>query len=188
MAIHKYFLFPGWMSKARKYGLDDGVDIWERFIDPRERLEAEYLVGHSLGCHFALLNWQANKNTKLVLVNPPVFKRPAIIWLFRWLRYLLSEGPGVSFKDLKAAEIFPGIRNCFKLMSRDYSEIIRQAPRENLTIIKGERDNFFCDREVVEFARKENIRLIEIKGSGHNWSGEIREEVLKIINRETNVA
>lgn len=61
-----------------------GVDIWEEKADWRKRIDADVVVGHSLGANFALPNWRRNKNTKLVPVNPLVPKRTKMERVKRW--------------------------------------------------------------------------------------------------------
>ncbi len=182
--MRKSIILPGWMSRVKNYRMGEGSDIWEEFGDPMKLPEAEYIVCHSLGCHYALSNWQNGRDNKLILVNPPIFKRNIFAWAWRWLRYLAAEGPGVSFHDIGAKEIIAGIKNCQKLMQPDFRIVLKKLPKENLTIIRGKNDNYFCDREVADFARAENIRLIEVADCGHNWCGGLKNEVLKIIGDE----
>jgi predicted alpha/beta hydrolase family esterase len=181
MNSYKTLLLPGWMSRVKNYGIGEGLDIWKKFGDPTANLDAQYLIGHSLGCHYALLNWQANRNARLILVNPPLLKRSSIVWLYRWLRYKMIEGLGVSFKDILAADIPAGIMNCHKLFQGDFEKIIREIPKKDLVIVKGQNDNYFCDHDVADFARAEQIRLIEVAGSGHNWSEDIRQTIINFI-------
>lgn len=181
MNERRTLLIPGWMSRVKNYGLGEGLDIWKKFGDPTAKLEVEFLIGHSLGCHYALLNWQANRNTKLILVNPPLMKRSQIDWASRWLRYKLKEGLGVSFKDVLFADIWHGLHKCYRLFRPDFVKIVREIPRADLVIVRGEHDDYFGDYEVAEFARVENIRLVEVGGSGHNWDEAIKNEVQKLL-------
>lgn len=178
MASNKTFVLPGWMSRVKNYQLGDGAEIWEEVVNPGTPFEAEYLIGHSLGANFALLNWQANKNSKLILVSPIIFKKSLFNWFFRWLRYIFSEGLIISPKDIKSNRLFFGLKNGCRLLKMDYVNIIREIPKEKMLVIRGENDNFVCDKKTADFFKKENIKLIEIENCGHDWSEKMREAVL----------
>lgn len=182
MDTPKFFVFPGWMSRVKNYQLGDGAEIWQEAVDPGARFEAEYLVGHSLGANFALLNWQTNKNAKLILVGPIIFKKSLLNWFFRWLGYVFFEGLIISVKDIKSNKLFFGLKAGFKLLKPDYLKIISEIPKENILVIRGKNDNFVCDKAAVDFFKKENIRLIEVEGCGHNWNEKIMEAVLTAAN------
>ena len=181
MDLNKTFLFPGWMSRVKNYQLGEGAEIWQQYIDPGTNFDAEYLLGHSLGANFALLNWRANKHSKLILVNPILFNHFILVWFFHWLRYVFSEGLIVTPKDIKSNRIFFGFRIGYSLLQPDYVKIIREIPKENLIIIRGKRDNYLCNQKVADFIRSENIRLIGIEDSGHNWNDEFKQTAQTVL-------
>jgi hypothetical protein len=169
------------MSRVKNYQLGDGAEIWEEVVNPGTPLEAEYLIGHSLGANFALLNWQTNGNTKLILISPLIFKKSLFNWFFRWLHYVMTEGLIISHKDLRSNKLFHGFKTGLNLLKPDYVKIIREIPKENVVIIRGKKDEFACDKDTAEFIKKEKIRLIEIEGSGHNWDGEFKKTVQTVL-------
>jgi len=186
MNSNKTLLFPGWMSRVKNYQLGDGVEIWQKPVDPNTYFDSEYMIGHSLGANFALLNWQANKNSKLILISPIVLKKSLLGWFFHWLGYVIGEGLVIPLDDFKSNKFFFGFKAGLKLLRQDFLKLIIEIPKENVTIVRGKNDNYLCDKVAAEFFIRENIRLVEIEGSGHNWSVKIKEEVLKIINNEKN--
>lgn len=180
--MNKTFVLPGWMSCVNNYQLGDGLEIWQEPVDSGAFAEVEYLIGHSLGANFALLNWPANKNAKLILVSPILFNAPLFNWFFRWLRYVFNEGLIISPKDIKSNRLFFGLKKGYRLLKPDYKKIIREIPKENLVMIRGKEDKYFCDQKVAEFVRGENIRLIELPGSGHNWNDDFKKTVEDILS------
>lgn len=181
MNSNKKLLFPGWMSQVKNYQFGDGVEIWKERINVDAHFEAEYLVGHSLGANFVLLNWRANKNAKIILVCPLIFKKSIFSWFFCWLYYVISEGLVIPISDFKSNKLFFGLNKGLKLIRNDFSKIILEIPKENLLVIRGKNDNYFCDKTAAEFLKKENIRLIEIENCGHNWNEKMKESVLSEI-------
>lgn len=83
---------PGWGDFVDFHLEFEGLDIWREDINYNDKIEAKCLVAHSLGCHFALLNWKENKNTKLILINPLLDKKPFVVWIFRWIAFSFFEG------------------------------------------------------------------------------------------------
>lgn len=180
--MNKTLVIPGWMSRVKNYQLGDGLEIWQEFVDPATHLDAEYLIGHSLGANFALLNWRKNKNTKLILVSPMLSNITVFNWFFRWLRYIFNEGLTISSKDIRSNKIFFGIKTAYGFLRLDYANIIREIPKEKLLVIRGKKDNFVCDKATAEFIKKEQIRLIEIEDCAHNWNEKFRQAVIAVLN------
>lgn len=159
-----------------------GLEIWKRKIDPGKKIEAEYVVGHSLGANFALINWEKHGNTKLILIGPLVPKRNIFSWFFRWIKFLFSEGTSISKKRLA---IFPnfisGAIQCFSLLSKDLMQIINAVPRDSLVIIRGKNDKYFFSEDTANSLREKDVRIIEIRDAGHGWDKKFSEEINKLI-------
>ena len=62
----------------------------------------------------------------------------------------------------------------------DFLDAIKQIPKENLIVVRGKKDNFFCDEESAKIIKENNIRLIEVY-AGHNWNENIAKAVNEII-------
>lgn len=180
----KVFFIPGWMDKAEFRVKYPGIDIWGKSIDPKEKIDADYIVADSLGCHFALLNWEYNKNVKLILVDPLLAKRGVFSWLARWLKFLVSEG--TDFHKRRTIFILKhlatGCVRCVKLIKSDIISILNIIPPENIIIIHGELDNLYSDPKIVDKLEKRGIEFIEVKEKGHNWRGDINQIVENVIN------
>jgi hypothetical protein len=180
----KVVYLPGWLDLAELHPEFYGLEIWKQDIDPGERIETEYLVGNSLGCHFALLNWERNRNTKLILINPLLEKRLFLFWMWRWVKFALFEG--WKHFDLKKAgnssNLFKIIGLARKFLSDDYWDIIKEMPPKDVLVIRGEKDHFFCDRYLARKIRLHQIPFQEISGMGHAWEDRYVEELDKFIS------
>lgn len=185
----KLIFVPGWMDRAELHGYENGLDIWTKEIDPAEKINAEFILGHSLGAAFALLVWQTNQNAKVILVNPLIPKRNASSWFLRWVNFLIFEGTRMPLKRLAVfVHFFRGTKKCLQLLALDSLEILDQIPRDKLVIIRGKEDHYFCDGAVAKMIRSKNIRLVEVEKTGHGWSGKIDETVAEILNGKQKLA
>jgi predicted alpha/beta hydrolase family esterase len=172
---------PGWMDRAVFYGYE-GLDIWLNNVDPEEKIEADYILAHSLGNHFALINWRKNRNAKLILVNPLLLRKKFRSWMFSWMKFSMGEGVGINPRRYPFVfHIFSGIKKARQMFQVDVLEIIDQINKEDICVIRGKKDKYFCTEEVADFVREKNIRLIELDGVGHMWHGKIDEAVKDIL-------
>ncbi len=53
---------------------------------------------------------------------------------------------------------------------------------ENLIIIRGKKDTYFCDGKSAEIIRNNKLQLIEID-AGHDWNDKIAELVDSIVSQ-----
>lgn len=169
----KITLFPGGFQSAANYGYS-GVDIWMGENFPDDLKNSECFIGHSAGASFALQH-AANRASKYIFVNPLV-KRKNIFSLFlRWLKYVFQEGlPTEKFIPVR---YWPSaFKRIMKLSKVDFLSAIKDIPKENITIIRGKKDNFFCDKKSARIVRENDIRLIEVY-AGHDWDENIAEAV-----------
>lgn len=177
----KFVFIPGWMSMGKIYGYENSLDIWTSNINPEKKVETQYLVGHSAGALFALLNWDANRNTKLILVGPMIPKRSVLSWLIRWGKFILTEGTHMPFGRIKLGVYFiSGTLRLLKLIQLDSFNIMRRVPRENIIVVRGKQDNYLCDDEVVSLLKENDIPVIEVNGLGHDWNERASEVVEKL--------
>ncbi len=175
---------PGWMDKACFYPEFKSLEIWENNIDFNQKLETEFVVAHSLGTHFALLNWKKNKNTKLILINPLLIKRPLGYWVSKWMEYFSKEGKGNINRE-RASVLKRPVKLFEKtkyLLRDDFLKIVKKIPREKITVIRGENDNFFCDSGLEKILLEMGVRVIVVPGMGHIWKRKILSLIAKIIN------
>ena len=175
----KITLFPGGFQFVKNYGGYVGVDIWvgEKFTD--ELKNADCFIGHSTGASFAL-RYATNRTSKFILVNPPVKKKNIFPLFLNWLKYVFQEGlPSEKFIPKK---YWPyALRKVLELSKVDFIFAIKDIPKENIVIIRGKKDNFFCDEEAARIIRENGIRIIEVD-AGHDWNEAIAEAVDEIIH------
>ena len=63
-----------------------------------------------------------------------------------------------------------------RLLKVDVFGIIQKIPKENLVVIRGKNDDYFCDKESAEIIKSNNIKLIEVE-AGHDWNEKIAQAV-----------
>ena len=183
----KIILIPGWMNGGGMYGakniLYDVLEVWKNKINPKEMLpDTEYLIGHSLGCNWALLSWEKNKNIKLILVNPLLPKRKIREWFSAWREFCRKEKQPVGKEVVwNLRNVFFGLKMCWKLLTYDFDETIKKIPEKDMVIVHGEKDLFYCDEKFRGYAKVKNIKLIEVVGVGHDWHEKFDREIEKII-------
>jgi hypothetical protein len=180
---NRIFLIPGWLNGRGMYGQDFPVlEVWKERIDPKEKIEAEIIIAHSLGCNFALSGWKKNPGAKLILVNPLLPKRSLLTWFSKWREFHLKEKPPENKEIVKGIrnKIF-GVRKCFELLTKDFDAILDQIPKENLVIICGEKDEFYCDEKFHQYIDAKKIRKVILPGIGHDWKWQLNEKIGEII-------
>jgi pimeloyl-ACP methyl ester carboxylesterase len=178
----KKIFVPGWMDTADNHVDYSGLEIWKKKINHNDKIEVEYVVGHSLGAGYALLNWEKNRNTKLILVNPSLPQTGFPDFFIRWIKFLLSEGTSMRRKRLKCfLHLYLGIKQGLELIFKDYEKIIDLIPVKDIVFIRGKEDKFFFDEKMAENIRLKGKRVIEINGARHGWSEKFSEEINKLI-------
>lgn len=174
----KKIFVPGWMDTADNHVDFPGLEIWKRKIDPGQKIEAEYVIGHSLGANFALINWEKNKNTKLILIGPLVPKRNIFSWLLRWIKFLFTEGTHLNRKRLTTfPHIINGIKLSLSLLSEDIMDIFDKIPRENVIIIRSKEDKHFFNKKIADALKAKSIKIIEVEEVGHGWNDKFNEVI-----------
>lgn len=182
----KIILIPGWMNGAGSYTKNhpyNVLEIWKKRINEKRKVETDWMIGHSLGAHWALFNWEENKgDVKIILVNPLFPKRRIFIWHQKWMEFFKND------RHLKNKEIVKGIRStffglwkCFEFLFFDFDEILEKIPKGNIFILHGENDSYYCDEKFREYISKKNITLLKVQEAGHDWHKNFDEEIMKII-------
>jgi hypothetical protein len=178
---NKIIFIPGWMQTVESYRLYQGLDIWGEKIDYYSEISTDYVVAHSLGTIVALLNWQKNKNTKLILVNPPVPQRNIFVWIWRWIKYNFEEEIRADRKIVKGFwKKTKGLFVFESLLKMDIWPMLGEIPKDNIWVIRGKRDYFFCDEEACQYIKEKGVRIIEVD-AGHDWNEKFDQEIEKII-------
>lgn len=173
---HKVLLFPGTLQNLNGYSGYNGVSIWERENLTKVPEEIEFLIGHSLGASY-VLNLNSEKN--LILINPLVKRRGKAQLFFRWIKFNIFEG--IPFRNRVSVKYWWfSLRQLFDLLKIDVLEKIKKIPKERLTIIIGEKDVFYCDKENQKILRENGFDVINVDAK-HNWNENVAEVVKKII-------
>jgi hypothetical protein len=60
---------------------------------------------------------------------------------------------------------------------------IKKIPPENITIIRGKNDNYFCDKENIEILKFNQIKFIQFE-AGHDWNETIAKAAKGLINSQ----
>jgi hypothetical protein len=63
-------------------------------------------------------------------------------------------------------------------------EIVEKIPRENVVVIRGTEDGFFCTSELGKMLKERGVRVIEIPGMGHVWN----EKIFPVLEELTGVS
>jgi len=179
---NKAFYIPGWMNTLGTYGNPSGLEIWSGEFDLDADIDSEYVVGHSMGANFALIN-RARKGTgKIILVNPMFPKRNPFAWYVRLKLFHLKEGRNRKAEHVKGwRNFFLGIVNATSVLAFEPRDLLEKIPKSDLVIIRGKGDEFICNGKAVDFIRGFGIELIEVDGSGHNWDDNIQKTVDKLL-------
>ncbi len=175
MSAEDILVVPGTIQLAKNYGYK-GLDIWIRneSIIP----EAQVFIGHSLGASF-ILNSEVSVRKKLILINPLVKRRPFWLHVFNWLRFLFGEG----FDTKKAVPIkyWPHtLKQVLRLLPVNVLEQMKKVPAENIVVLKGKDDQYFCDAENAAILTAHHFRVIEVD-AGHDWNENMARAVATIL-------
>ena len=172
------------MNTLGTYGDPSGVEIWKGDFDLNKKIEADYVIGHSAGANFALENRKRNKSGRIILVNPMFPQRNIFNWYFRLKKMHEEEGYNPRRERAKGFKnIFLGACNLINLLLRNPKKIFLEIPKEDVIVIRGKNDLYFCDNAAVDFVKNFDIKVIEVEGAGHNWCDKIQEEIDRLLEK-----
>ncbi|MDO8471179.1 MAG: hypothetical protein Q7S49_01035 [bacterium] len=174
----KVLIFPGGFQYVKNYLKYDGVDIWLK-SSPQNIPIADYYIGHSAGASFILSNYDSIKDGTFILVNPLIRKRNIISFLWSWIKFFILEGVKKEhrLKRLVPIRDWPyGFKKVLELIKVDVLDIVQRIPKENIVIVRGNKDYYFCDENSVELIKRNDIKLIEID-AGHDWNEKMEETI-----------
>ena len=178
---NKIIFIPGWMNTLETYKEYAGLEIWKDDFYHNEKIRPDFIIGHSLGANYVLLNWRKYPNAKLILINPLLPKRNPIAWFIRFLKFHSQEGLYKERRLVSGLKYFwLGIIRAVKLLSCDLYQEMENVPQKNLYVVRGEKDNFLCNGRDAEILKEKKINLIEIEDLGHNWGEKFCEVIGKI--------
>ncbi|MDE2399531.1 MAG: hypothetical protein KGL67_00750 [Patescibacteria group bacterium] len=176
--MKKALIFPGAFQYVKNYGGYDGLDIWLKSF-PDELPVADYYIGHSGGVNFILSHYNSIKNGKFILVNPLIKKENFLFVLIRWFKFFFTEG--ISWRKVTPIRSWLfGIKRVLEILNIDVLDTIIKIPKENITIIRGKNDNYFCDKKSVEILKNKGFKVLEVD-AGHDWNENIAKVVKSCI-------
>ena len=170
-------MLPGTIQSVKNYGDYEGLDIWMN-DEKLSAINSKVFIGHSLGASF-ILKSNVNLDSKFILVNPLIVRRCFTIHLLNWIKFLIFEG----FETNKAVPMRHWgytFKQILSLLKVNVFDEIKKIPKENIFVIKGKYDNYFCDRKSAEILKADNFNVIEVE-AGHNWNENIESVVRDII-------
>jgi hypothetical protein len=177
----KTLLIPGWMKSVGYYGEFDGLDIWKNDFVLSDNRSVQCVVAHSMGAAYALAEEKVgNENTRYFLINPIINKISFFSWVWRWMKFALMGGikadPQMSVKN-----IFAAIKKAIAVSRYDLDKVIAAMPKENVVIIRGSQDDYFCDKRTIEEAKKYGLKIVEVDGLGHEWDAQYKDVLDSLI-------
>ncbi|EKD58870.1 MAG: hypothetical protein ACD_56C00036G0002 [uncultured bacterium] len=170
------FVLPGTIQRVKNYGYD-GLDIWMK-DEVLSTTCAKIFIGHSLGASF-ILKSNVNRDSKFILVNPLIIKKCFAAHFLNWIKFLVFEGFAIN-KAVPARCWWHTFKQILSLLKVDVFKEIKNIPKENIFIIKGKYDCYFCDRKSAEILKNDNFNVIEVE-AGHDWNENIASVVKNII-------
>lgn len=171
-------VLPGTIQYAKNYGYK-GLDIW---MDEKitELPDAKIFIGHSLGVNY-ILKSNINRNSKFIFINPLLKKRPFIIHFINWLRFLVFEGFSIQ-KAVPVKYWWHTFKQVLSLLKVNVLKEMKKIPSENIIVIRGKHDNYFCDKKSVEILKANQIKFIQIE-AGHDWNENVKDTVEDILQK-----
>lgn len=179
----KIIFIPGWLNTLETYKKYDGLEIWDEKTDYKKEIEADFVIGHSMGANFTLLNYCHNKKNKIILINPLLHKKNFLFWLWRFFRFHHKEGIYPQRKLVKGfGKYLRAFLISFALIKYDLLNILKSLNKDDVYVLRGKKDYFFCDEKAVEYIKAQNLNIIEVDEAGHNWHEKFNDEIRKIIS------
>ncbi|MFA6047468.1 MAG: hypothetical protein WCV59_01470 [Parcubacteria group bacterium] len=178
----KIIFIPGWLDQGINFPQYETLEIWKENIKPDVKLDCDVIIAHSLGCHFALFDWENAKDKKIVFVNPLVSNRNVFSWFWRWVKFRMGETQSVQRKYIiSPRRVARGVFYYFKFLMPDAFSRLDNMTDHNMIVIRGKKDLYFCDEESCVLLKEKKIEVIELDEVGHLWNSKIDEEIRRII-------
>ena len=173
--MERALIFPGSFQSVKNYGGYRGVDIWLRSTPAGEIPPAACYIGHSGGASFVLSRYDSLRPGKLIFVNPFVKKRRIAVLIWDWLIFLAFEGVRMD-KIVPVMDWPHGIKMLWRVLPIDTWAVMQKIPKEDIIVVRGRHDHYFCDDESAAMIRDAGIKLVEVD-AGHDWNGTIARAV-----------
>lgn len=178
----KITFIPGWMYSADYFKLGEGINVWKDEVNFEQKIECEYLAGHSMGAAVALKLWRSNKDKKLILVDPFIERKNILRTAFDWLNFYIKEGSKYDEYYLGHKYLPRNIKKVFKFPDEDYWDILKNIQKDRVKILHGVNDLYLCGNEVCDKLRNLGLEVIEIPEAGHDWHKNFDDAIMEIVN------
>jgi hypothetical protein len=169
----KIVVIPDFLQSEKSYGNYSRLQIWKR----EDKFEgADIIIADRFGATRILRD--SLTRIKHILVNPYLRKRsnPAFFW--RCVKFLLSKKMDrEEIKNLRCA-----LKELRSLLQCDVLPLLDSIPRENVVVVRGTENNYFCGDKTAALLEKRRIKVVEVKGSGCRWDDNIAQAVHKLIS------
>jgi hypothetical protein len=104
---------------------------------------------------------------------------PALLW--SWAKFFVFEG--IPYSKVVGPLNWPrSFKLLYRLVGVDMMDLLKTIPKENIVVVRGKKDNFYCTSEAVNLLRENNIEVVEVD-AGHDWDEGVAEAVGRIISR-----
>lgn len=172
------FLAPGTGQYVKNYGVDNGADIWlGKETVPTNTLHC--FIGHSLGVNF-LLSGTIDTSCTFICINPLIKNRSLLSLFIRWIKFLLFEG--IPKEKLVPIAYWPrNVKKSLQLLKKNVLQELQKFPKENVRIIRGTEDRYFCTEDDVALLKKHGFTVLEVH-AGHDWNENIKNAVFNILH------
>jgi hypothetical protein len=170
---------PGWMRNGSSVSSYNSIEIWQDNVD-ESKIKADILVGYSGAAFFCLNYWEKHPQTKLVLVNPLLPKLSFFSWMSKWFKTHLKEGIKNFGDILPLKYLWFNLKKFWQFSKTDALSVIKKIPKENLVILKGEKD-LFCSNVILQELGDLGYEVKILENEGHNWSEKFSLELKKYL-------
>ena len=176
---NKILIIPGFLALKSFYGGYEGIDIWLKNTTNENISGFEWIVAHSGGVNYLFSN-EIPQSQKIILVNPILKKQNLFSLFLKMLWFTLDEGV-VWNKIVSISNWYFAFKKIIALLKINVLEEILKLPKENIFIIRGKEDYYYCDEENLQIIKENNLNFLEVS-AGHNWDENIAKKVIEITN------
>lgn len=170
------------MSSPGYFKFGYGINIWKEGINYNPLQSYDFIIGHSMGASAALKIWLVNKNAKLILIDPFISRKNIFTTFIDWLKFYQREENKYAEYYLSLKYLPKNILRLLRFPEENYWNILKDIPRDKLTVLHGERDLFLCGKEVCDKFKKLGFTVIDVPEAGHDWHENFDKAIIKMLN------
>ena len=171
---NKILIIPGFLTLKSSYGSYEGIDIWLKNNTNENISGFEWIVAHSGGVNY-LFSKKISQSQKIILVNPIIKKQNLFSLFLKMFWFALDEGIDWQ-KIVPISNWYFGFKKILALLKINILEEILKLPKENIFIIRGKEDHYYCDEENLQIIKENNLNFLEVS-AGHNLNENIKKAI-----------